>query len=53
MNCKNCNHDLTGTEISAEFADFAGEQEIYIQVECPECKYVHYTFVPVDQLIIG
>lgn len=53
MTCKNCNHCLLNTPVRAKFVEVLGEgYAINIEIECPKCKYVHYTIVSPTDLII-
>lgn len=54
MNCLNCNYSLLTTPVKAKFVEVLGNgYAINVEVECPKCKYLHYTIVPPTDLIIG
>lgn len=50
MKCRNpkCNHKFEVNSAVSRVFEF--EEQLDIQIRCPKCDLLHYTFVPIAEL---
>lgn len=50
MKCRNpkCNHNFDVNSDTSAVVEF--EEQLDVQISCPKCDELHYTFVPIAEL---
>ena len=50
MHCHNCQHEFKAADVATIGDSDPNRDNVELQVRCPQCDALHYTFVPEEDL---